>query len=54
MDSKEKTRFDKLYQENLQTLKLQGHAPKTVEACSRSLRRVVERIGKSPDMETQP
>lgn len=53
MDSKEQARFDELYQENLQALKLQGHAPKTVEAYSRSLRRVVERTGKSPDKLTK-
>lgn len=53
MDRTEKARFDGLYQENLQALKLQGHAPKTVEAYSRSLRRVVERTGKSPDRLTR-
>lgn len=49
MDPEEQTRFDELYQEDLQALKLQGHAPKTVEAYSRALRRVVDRTGKSPD-----
>ena len=53
MEPREKARFDALYQENLQTLKLQGYAGKTVEAYSRALRRVVERTGKSPDKLTQ-
>lgn len=53
MDPTEKARFDELYQENLQALKLQGHASKTIEAYSRSLRRVIDRTGKSPDKLTQ-
>ena len=53
MEPREKARFDALYQENLQTLKLQGYAVKTVEAYSRALRRVVERTDKSPDKLTQ-
>ena len=53
MEPREKARFDALYQENLQTLKLQGYAVKTVEAYSRALRRVVDRTDKSPDKLTQ-
>ena len=49
MNSKEQARFDKLYQQHLTELKLQGHAPKTVDAYSRAVRRIAGFFDCCPD-----
>lgn len=40
MNSKEQAHFHQLYQQHLTELKLQGLAPKTVDAYSRAVRRI--------------
>lgn len=40
MNQSELNRFDKFYQQQLKTLKLQGKAQKTIDAYSRAIRRV--------------
>jgi integrase len=42
-------RFDKLYERHLRTLKLQGKAPKTIEAYSRAIRRARDYFDCCPD-----
>jgi len=49
MKPAEAKRFDKLYQRHQQTLKLQGKAPKTIEAYSRAVRRVRDYFDCCPD-----
>jgi len=49
MKPAEEKRFKKLYQRHQQTLKLQGKAPKTIEAYSRAVRRVSEYFDCCPD-----
>ena len=49
MNQSELTRFDKLYQKQLKTLKLQGKAQKTIDAYSRAIRRVRDYFDCCPD-----
>ena len=49
MNSKEQARFNKLYQQHLTELKLQGLAPKTIDANSRAVRRITEYFDRCPD-----
>ncbi len=49
MNSKNQARFNQLYQQHLTELKLQGLAPKTVEAYSRAVRRISEFFDCSPE-----
>ncbi|MFH2064531.1 MAG: site-specific integrase [Pseudomonadota bacterium] len=49
MNQSELNRFDKFYQLQLKTLKLQGKAQKTIEAYSRAIRRVKDYFGRCPD-----
>lgn len=49
MNSKEQARFHKLYQQHLTELKLQGLAPKTVDAYSRAVRRISTFFDCCPD-----
>jgi len=49
MKQTEVKRFDTLYQRQQKTLKLQGKAPKTVEAYSRAIRRVSDYFDCCPD-----
>ncbi len=48
MHAHEKSRFDSLYQKHLTTLKLRGHADKTIEAYARAVRRLAERLDRCP------
>ena len=49
MNRKEQARFDQLYQQHLTELKLQGLAPKTIEAYSRAVRRISTFFNRSPE-----
>jgi site-specific recombinase XerD len=49
MNKREQNRFNKLYQQHLTELKLQGMAPKTISAYSRAVRRVTEYFDCCPD-----
>ena len=49
MTEKEVKRFNKLYERHRRLLKLQGKAPKTIEAYSRALRRLREYFDCCPD-----
>ena len=49
MKPKDANRFKKLYQRHLRLLKLQGKAQKTIDAYSRSVRRVSEHFDCCPD-----
>jgi integrase/recombinase XerD len=42
MTPAEVNRFNELYQRHLRLLKLQGKSQKTIDACSRAVRRVSE------------
>ncbi len=53
MKSTEVKRFDTLYQRHLKLLKLQGKAPKTIDAYSRAVRRVSGHFDCCPDQLTQ-
>ena len=53
MNRKEQARFNKLYQQHLTELKLQGLAPKTIDAYSRAVRRIAEYFDRCPDRLTQ-
>jgi integrase/recombinase XerD len=53
MNNKEQARFHKLYQQHLTELKLQGLAPKTVDAYSRAVRRISTFFDCCPDRLTQ-
>ena len=49
MNQREQHRFDKLYQQHLTELKLQGMAPKTISAYSRAVRRIAAFFDRCPD-----
>jgi len=49
MNQREQLRFDKLYQQHLTELKLQGMAPKTISAYSRAVRRIAAFFDCCPD-----
>ena len=49
MNQSELKRFDKFYQQQLKTLKLQGKAQKTIESYSRAIRRVRDYFDRCPD-----
>jgi len=49
MNQSELNRFDKFYQQQLKTLKLQGKAQKTIESYSRAIRRVRDYFDRCPD-----
>lgn len=49
MEVAEQARFERLYQQHLQALKLQGKRPKTIDAYSRALRRLRDHFGCCPD-----
>jgi site-specific recombinase XerD len=49
MNQSETKRFDKLYQQQMKTLKLQGKAQKTIDAYSRAIRRVRDYFDCCPD-----
>jgi len=53
MNSKEQARFNQLYQQHLIELKLQGLAPKTIDAYSRAVRRIAAYFDRCPDRLTQ-
>jgi len=53
MKPTEVNRFKELYQRHLRLLKLQGKSQKTIDAYSRSVRRVSEHFGCCPDKLTQ-
>lgn len=50
MNEKEVKRFNKLYERHQRLLKLQGKAPKTIEAYSRAVRRLREYFDCCPDI----
>jgi len=52
MTNKDKKRFDKLYQQHLKCLRLQGKSDKTIEAYSRAIRRVRDHFDCLPDQLT--
>ena len=52
MNQREQQRFDKLYQQHLTELKLQGMAPKTISAYSRAVRRIAAFFDRCPDQLT--
>lgn len=52
MNQTESNRFDKLYQQHLKTLKLQGKAQKTIDSYSRAIRRVRDYFDRCPDQLT--
>jgi len=49
MNASDQTRFDSLYQEHLNVLRLQGKAPATIDAYSRAVRRVAAFFDCCPD-----
>lgn len=49
MEASEVNRFNELYERHLKTLKLQGKAPKTIDAYSRAIRRVRDYFDCCPD-----
>lgn len=49
MNESEKTEFDKLYQQHLKTLKLQGKSERTIDSYSRAIRRIRDYFDFSPD-----
>jgi integrase len=49
MTATKHTGFDRLYQQHLTALKLQGMRPKTVEAYARAVRRLYAATGRCPD-----
>lgn len=53
MNAQQQARFDTLYQQHLIELKLQGLAPKTVDAYSRAVRRIADFFDGCPDNLTQ-
>lgn len=48
MQSREKSRFTRLYNKHLRALQLKGLAPKTVEAYARAVRRLAEFLDRCP------
>ena len=53
MTTEEQARFNTLYQQLLTELKLQGLAPKTIDAYSRAVRRIAAYFNCCPDRLTQ-
>lgn len=53
MNSSDQSRFDSLYQEHLNVLRLQGKAPATIDAYSRAVRRVAAFFECCPDQLSQ-
>ncbi len=49
MNKREQNRFNKLYEQHLTELKLQGMAPKTISAYSRAVRRIADHFDCCPD-----
>ncbi|MDY0164754.1 phage integrase N-terminal SAM-like domain-containing protein, partial [Desulfobotulus sp.] len=49
MNQQEQERFDRLYQQHLKTLKLQGKAQKTIDAYARAVRRISSHFDCCPD-----
>jgi len=49
MNLSEQVRFDKLYQQYLDNLKLQGLRPKTIDSYSRAIRKIAEYFNCCPD-----
>ena len=49
MNASEMERFHRLFEELLQALKLHGLRPKTIDSYCRSIRRVANHFGRSPD-----
>ena len=49
MSPSDQARFDSLYQQHVNVLKLQGKAPNTVDAYSRAVRRVAAFFDRCPD-----
>ena len=49
MNAIEQARFNPLYEQMLQALKLQGKRPKTIEAYSRAVRRIAGLFERCPD-----
>lgn len=54
MNTQQQARFESLYQQHLVELKLQGLAPKTVDAYSRAVRRISRFFDCCPDQLSQP
>src|SRR4030066_2052557 len=52
MHQAETKRFNELYQQQLRLLKLQGKAPKTIDAYSRAVRRIRDYFDCCPDLLT--
>lgn len=48
MHASEQSRFDTFYHKHLTTLKLHGHADKTIEAYARGVRRLADRLDRCP------
>lgn len=53
MNTSEQSRFDKLYQQYLVSLKLQGLRPKTIDSYSRAVRKIAEHFNCCPDSLTK-
>jgi len=53
MSPSEQARFDSLYQQHVNVLKLQGKAPATVDAYSRAVRRITAHFDRCPDQLTR-
>ena len=49
MNAQDQLRFDAAYQQHLTALKLQGKAPKTIEAYAFSVRRLAQHVDRVPD-----
>jgi integrase/recombinase XerD len=49
MNASEMERFHRLFEELLQALKLHGLRPKTIDSYCRSIRRVANHFGRTPD-----
>ena len=49
MESSEQIRFDKLYQQHLRALKLQGLSDSTIDVYARAVRRVAQYYDCCPD-----
>jgi len=54
MNPSEQSRFDKLYQKLLISLKLQGLRPKTIDSYSRAVRKIAEHFDCCPDTLSKP
>ena len=49
MNAQDQLRFDAAYQQHLTALKLQGKAPKTIEAYAFAVRRLAQYVDRVPD-----